>query len=44
MNNYSRNLYVNITMDVKKPTTIYETYIWELHIWNGFMEFIIERI
>jgi hypothetical protein len=29
-------------MDIKKPTTIYETYIWVLHIWNGLMEIIIK--
>jgi len=25
------DLYAGITMDVKKPITIYETYIWVLH-------------
>jgi hypothetical protein len=25
-------------MDVKKSTTIYETYMWILHIWNGLMQ------
>jgi hypothetical protein len=25
------DLYVGIIMDVKKPTTIYETYMWVLH-------------
>jgi len=27
-------------MDVKKPTTIYKTYMWVLYIWNGLMEII----
>jgi len=36
--NYLRDLYVGITMAVKKPTTIYKTYMWVLHIWNGFMQ------
>jgi hypothetical protein len=36
--NYLRDLYVGITMDVKKSTTIYETYMWVLHIWNGLMQ------
>jgi hypothetical protein len=31
-NNYLQELYADITMDVKKPTTIYETYVWVLHI------------
>jgi len=31
-NNYLQELYVGIVMDVKKPTTIYETYMWVLHI------------
>jgi hypothetical protein len=31
-------------MDVKKPATIYETYMWVLHIWNGLMEIIIKRM
>jgi hypothetical protein len=26
-NNYLRDLYAGIAMDVKKPTTIYETYM-----------------
>jgi hypothetical protein len=26
------DLYVSIIMDVKKPATIYETYMWVLHI------------
>jgi hypothetical protein len=33
--NYLWDLYAGITMDVKKPTIIYETYMWVLHIWNG---------
>jgi len=41
-NNYLQELYVGIVMDVKKPTTIYETYMWVLHIWNGLAEIIIE--
>ncbi len=28
----------------KKPTTIYETYMWVLHIRNGLMEIIIKWI
>jgi hypothetical protein len=32
INNYLKELYVSIAMDIKKPTTIYETYIWVLHI------------
>jgi len=33
INNYLRDLYVGIEMDViKKLTTIYETYMWVLHI------------
>jgi hypothetical protein len=44
INNYLQDLYVGIAMDVKKPTTIYETYMWVLHIWNGLMEIIIERM
>ncbi len=31
-NNYLRDLYAGIAMDVKKLTTIYETYMWVLHI------------
>jgi hypothetical protein len=31
-NNYLQDLYAGITMDVKKPTIIYETYMWVLHI------------
>jgi len=31
-NNYLQELYVNIAMDVKKLITIYETYMWILHI------------
>jgi hypothetical protein len=31
-NNYLQELYVNIAMDVKKLVTIYETYMWILHI------------
>jgi hypothetical protein len=38
------NLYVSIAMDVEKPSTIYKTYMWVLHIWNGLMEIIIERM
>jgi hypothetical protein len=26
------DLYAGIAMDVKKPTIIYETYMWVLHI------------
>jgi hypothetical protein len=32
INNYLQDLYASIAMDVKKPTTIYETYMWVLHI------------
>jgi hypothetical protein len=28
----------------KKPRTFYETYMWVLHIWDGVMEIIIERM
>jgi len=28
INNYLQDLYAGIAMDVKKPTTIYETYMW----------------
>jgi len=42
--NYLWDLYACIAMDVKKPITIYETYMWVLHIWNGLMEIIIERM
>jgi len=28
----------------KKPATIYETYVWVLHIWNDLVEIIIERM
>jgi hypothetical protein len=38
------DLYVSIIMDVKKPATIYETYMWVLHIWNGLKKIIIERM
>jgi hypothetical protein len=31
-NNYLLDLYASIVMDVKKPTTSYETYMWVLHI------------
>ncbi len=31
-NDYLQDLYVGIAMDVKKPATIYETYMWVLHI------------
>jgi hypothetical protein len=31
-NNYLQELYAGIAMDVKKPATIYETYMWVLHI------------
>jgi len=37
-NYYLQNLYANIIMDVKKSTTIYEIYMWILHIWNGLMQ------
>jgi hypothetical protein len=43
-NNYLQKLYVGIVMDVKKPTFIYKTYMWVLHIWNDLMEIIIERM
>jgi len=43
-NNYLRNLYASIVMDVKKSVTIYETYVWVLHILNGLMEIIIKRM
>jgi len=43
-NNYLWRLYACIAMDVKTLTTIYETYMWVLHIWNGLMEIIIKRI
>jgi hypothetical protein len=42
--NYLWDLYVSIAMDVKKLAIIYGTYMWVLHIWNGLMEFIIERM
>jgi len=32
INYYLQDLYVGIAMDVKKPTTIYETYKQILHI------------
>jgi len=32
ISNYLWDLYVNIVMDVKKPATIYETYMLVLHI------------
>jgi hypothetical protein len=35
--NHLQDLYAGITMDVKKLTTIYETYMWVLHIWNGLL-------
>jgi hypothetical protein len=36
---------VGIVMDVKKKlATIYNTYMWVLHIWNDLMEIIIERM
>jgi len=38
LSNYLWNLYVGIAMDVKKSTTIYETYMRVLHIWNGLMQ------
>jgi hypothetical protein len=44
INNYLQDLYAGITMDVKKLTIIYETYMGVLHIWNGLMEIIIERM
>ncbi len=31
-NNYLQELYASIAMDVKKSTTIYETYMWVFHI------------
>ncbi len=31
-NSYLRDLYAGIAMDVKKLITIYETYMWVLHI------------
>jgi hypothetical protein len=37
-NNYLQDLYAGIVMDVKKSTTIYKTYMWVLHIWNGLMQ------
>ncbi len=37
-NNYLQDLYAGIAMDVKKSTTIYKTYMWVLHIWNGLMQ------
>jgi hypothetical protein len=40
-NNYLQELYAGIAMDVKKLTTIYKTYMWVLHIWNGLMKIII---
>jgi hypothetical protein len=43
-NNYLWDLYANIIMDVKKLATIYKTYMWVLHIWNGLMEIIIEKM
>jgi len=43
-NNYLQKLYVGIVMDVKKPATIYKTYMWVLYIWNDLMEIIIERM
>jgi hypothetical protein len=42
-NNYLQDLYAGIIMDVKK-STIYETYMWVLHIWNGLMKIIIKRM
>jgi hypothetical protein len=30
--NYLRNLHAGTVTDVKKPTTIYEIYMWVLHI------------
>ncbi len=43
--NYLQKLYVGIVMDVKKKlATIYNTYMWVLHIWNDLMEIIIERM
>ncbi len=41
---YLQELYVGIVMDVKKPTIIYENYMWVLHIRNGIVEIIIERM
>jgi hypothetical protein len=38
------NLYASIAMDVKKPSNYYETYMWVLHIWNGLMEIILEKM
>jgi hypothetical protein len=31
-------------MDIRKTTTIYKAYMQVLHIWNGLMEIIIERM
>jgi hypothetical protein len=28
----------------EKTNTIYETYMWVLHIWNGLMEIMIENM
>jgi hypothetical protein len=42
--NYLQELYASIAMDIRKLVTIYETYVWVLHIWNGFMEIIVERM
>ncbi len=42
--NYLQDLYAGIAMDVKKPLTIYKTYMWVLHIWNDILEIIIERM
>jgi len=44
INYYIQDLYVGIAMDVKKPTTIYETYKRILDIWNDLMKIRIERI
>jgi len=32
ISNYLQELYVGITLNVKKLATIYETYMWVLHI------------
>jgi hypothetical protein len=32
ISNYLQKLYASIVVNVNKPTTIYETYMWVLHI------------
>ncbi len=44
ISNYLWDLYAGIVMDVKKSIIIYETYMWVLHIWNGLMKIIVERM